>query len=120
MNSIQNKNSFFIKVSTENDEIIEPYKSDKYFLSETDWDSLYEVEEEETELDMKNNGSVITHLLSQAITTRKKTMRLSQILTMFFQTKGPHWHGSDKDSATHLYSGEAFPAGDVCRLLCAS
>jgi len=33
--------------------------------SETDWDSLYEVEEEETELDMKNNGSVITHLLSQ-------------------------------------------------------
>ena len=34
--------------------------------SETDWDSLYEVEEEETELDMKNNGSVITHLLSQA------------------------------------------------------
>merc|ERR1719153_2102452 len=33
--------------------------------SETDWDSLYEVDEEETELDMKNNGSVITHLLSQ-------------------------------------------------------
>ena len=28
---------------------------------------MYEVEEEETELDMKNNGSVITHLLSQVI-----------------------------------------------------
>lgn len=120
MNSIQNNNSFLSKSSKENDETSGPDKSDEYFLSETDWDSLYEVEEEETELDMKNNGSVITHLLSQAITTRKKTMRLSQILTMFFQTKGPHWHGSDKDSATHLYSGEAFPAGDVCRLLCAS
>ena len=40
--------------------------NDQLYCSETDWDLLYEVEEEETELDMKNNGSVITHLLSQA------------------------------------------------------
>lgn len=33
--------------------------------SEMDWDSLYEEEEEESEIDMKSQGSVITHLLSQ-------------------------------------------------------
>ena len=33
--------------------------------SETDWDALYEEEEEEDDVDMKSHGSVITHLLSQ-------------------------------------------------------
>jgi hypothetical protein len=33
--------------------------------SDCDWDALYENDEAEAELDMKNNGSVITHLLSQ-------------------------------------------------------
>jgi len=33
--------------------------------SEVDWDALYDQDEDEAELDMKNNGSVITHLLSQ-------------------------------------------------------
>ena len=33
--------------------------------SEVDWDSLYEEEAEEAEVDMKSHGSVITHLLSQ-------------------------------------------------------
>ena len=33
--------------------------------SEVDWDALYEEESEESEVDMKSHGSVITHLLSQ-------------------------------------------------------
>ncbi len=33
--------------------------------SDIDWDLLYEEEEEESEVDMKSHGSVITHLLSQ-------------------------------------------------------
>jgi len=33
--------------------------------SDVDWDALYEEEEEESEVDMKSHGSVITHLISQ-------------------------------------------------------
>jgi len=33
--------------------------------SDIDWDALYEEEEDESDLDMKSHGSVITHLLSQ-------------------------------------------------------
>ena len=33
--------------------------------SDVDWDSLYEEEAEEAEVDMKSHSSVITHLLSQ-------------------------------------------------------
>ena len=35
-------------------------------LEEIDWDALYGVDgEDETDVDMKSHGSVITHLLSQ-------------------------------------------------------
>ena len=37
-----------------------------------DWDALYEEEEEESEVDMKSHGSVITHLLSQVVKYRVK------------------------------------------------
>jgi len=33
--------------------------------SDVDWDALYEEDEEESEVDMKSHGSVITHLISQ-------------------------------------------------------
>ena len=69
----EEQNLFCIKVF--DNIIIGPNKSDKYIPSETDWDSLYEQEEEETELDMKNNGSVITHLLSQVMNIRKKILK---------------------------------------------
>ena len=44
--------------------------------SEVDWDLLYEEEEEESEVDMKSHGSVITHLLSQV--TQQQVPALSR------------------------------------------
>ena len=34
-------------------------------IEEIDWDALYGRDEDETDVDMKSHGSVITHLLSQ-------------------------------------------------------
>ena len=35
--------------------------------SDIDWDSLYEDDAQEEDVDMKSHGSVITHLLSQVV-----------------------------------------------------
>ena len=47
--------------------------------SDVDWDALYEEDEEESEVDMKSHGSVITHLLSQVMIKWKYTDSLAQL-----------------------------------------
>ena len=82
--------------------------------SDIDWDSLYEDDAQEEDVDMKSHGSVITHLLSQVVLFESVFL----VLTLLFP--GTNRHGLDENSAAHLHPGAEIPAGDVRGLLRAS
>ena len=86
--------------------------------SEVDWDALYDQDEDEAELDMKNNGSVITHLLSQVrdcLESRPWFNALSCLLKL--RCAGAYRDGPDEDRAADLHPGAALAPRDVRRLL---
>ena len=82
--------------------------------SDIDWDSLYEDDAQEEDVDMKSHGSVITHLLSQVVLFESVFL----VVTLLFP--GTNRHGLDENSAAHLHPGAEIPAGDVRGLLRAS
>ena len=88
-------------------------------VDHVDWDSLYEEAVEEEEVDMKNHGSVITHLLSQVrIYLPLLCVDFSNLILYF--VIGEDWNGPHKNSSTNIHLGAKVSPRNVRGFLCPS